>query len=139
MIDRLVCADGGNPDPSSTHGKDPERAKKLELDGWPYPRHLSGRAFAIAVHGDAAGVDAVRDGLSNWLSDMELVGAGNLSQLGAYIGYLRPYATSHDDLDVDTAFQEEVRNAARSLVVAVRKLRRGEEPADAHLREPRPK
>jgi multimeric flavodoxin WrbA len=22
MIDRLVCADGGNPDPSSTSGKD---------------------------------------------------------------------------------------------------------------------
>jgi hypothetical protein len=24
MIDRLVCADGGNPDPSSTHGKKPD-------------------------------------------------------------------------------------------------------------------
>ena len=23
MIDRLVCADGGNPDPTTTHGKDP--------------------------------------------------------------------------------------------------------------------
>ncbi|MGC2812913.1 MAG: flavodoxin family protein, partial [Bradyrhizobium sp.] len=30
MIDRLVCADGGNPDPSSTHGKKPEEAKALE-------------------------------------------------------------------------------------------------------------
>jgi len=27
MIDRLVCADGGNPDPTSTHGKTPEEAK----------------------------------------------------------------------------------------------------------------
>jgi multimeric flavodoxin WrbA len=35
MIDRLVCADGGNPDPTSTGGKDPERAKALELQGWP--------------------------------------------------------------------------------------------------------
>jgi multimeric flavodoxin WrbA len=26
MIDRLVCADGGNPDYTSTHGKDPEKA-----------------------------------------------------------------------------------------------------------------
>jgi multimeric flavodoxin WrbA len=33
MIDRLVCADGGNPDPSSTGGKDAERAKAIELDG----------------------------------------------------------------------------------------------------------
>ena len=28
MIDRLVCADGGNPDPTSTHGKE-----AAELDG----------------------------------------------------------------------------------------------------------
>ena len=27
MIDRLVCADGGNPDPTSTHGKKAEQAK----------------------------------------------------------------------------------------------------------------
>ena len=31
MIDRLVCADGGNPDPTSTHGKDPVKAKAIEL------------------------------------------------------------------------------------------------------------
>src|SRR6266516_5327517 len=45
MIDRLVCADGGNPDPSSTHGKKPDEAKALELKGWLYPRHLAGAAF----------------------------------------------------------------------------------------------
>ena len=31
MIDRLVCADGGNPDPTTTHGKNAEEAKALEL------------------------------------------------------------------------------------------------------------
>jgi multimeric flavodoxin WrbA len=140
MIDRLVCADGGNPDPSSTGGKDPERAKKLELDGWHYPRHLSGRVFSVVVHGDAAGVDALRQALTSWLRDMDLIEAGNKSQLGAYVGYLQPYATSHDDLDRDTALQEEVRNAARSLVAAVRQLRRGElKPPDAGLRAPRQK
>jgi multimeric flavodoxin WrbA len=140
MIDRLVCADGGNPDPTSTHGKDAERAKKLELDGWPYPRHLSGRLFSVGVHGDAAGVDGLRNVLANWLTDMELIDAGNMSQLGAYVGYMRPYATSHDDLDKDTAFQEEVRNAARSLIVAVKRLRQGElKPPDAGLRAPRQK
>jgi hypothetical protein len=36
MIDRLVCADGGNPDPTTTHGKKPEEAKALELQGWGY-------------------------------------------------------------------------------------------------------
>ena len=34
MMDRLVCADGGNPDPTSTHGKTPAEAKRLELQGW---------------------------------------------------------------------------------------------------------
>ena len=58
MIDRLVCADGGNPDPTSTHGKKPE-AKALELKGWPYPKHLAGRVYGLVVHGDVAGIEGV--------------------------------------------------------------------------------
>jgi hypothetical protein len=54
MIDRPVCADGGNPDPTLTGGKNPERAKEVELKGWHYPRHLAGRLFSVVVHGDAA-------------------------------------------------------------------------------------
>jgi len=74
------------------------------------------------------------------LSRFFLVVAGNMSQLGAYVGYMRPYATSHNDLDKDTAFQEEVRNAARSLVAAFKQLRRGKlNPTDAGLRAPRQK
>ncbi len=45
MIDRLVCADGGNPDPTSTSGKDPQKAKDIEMKGWDYTRHLAGRLF----------------------------------------------------------------------------------------------
>jgi multimeric flavodoxin WrbA len=41
MMDRLVCADGGNPDPTRTHGKDAQIAKEIELAGWDYPRHLA--------------------------------------------------------------------------------------------------
>jgi multimeric flavodoxin WrbA len=140
MIDRLVCADGGNPDPTSTGGKDPERAKQLELAGWPYPRHLAGRTFAVVVHGDAAGVGTLQRGLTDWLQDIGLVPAGHKSQLGRYIGYMGPYATSHDQLDKDEGAQEEVRNAARALVQSVKLLRRGElDQPDAGLREPRPK
>src|SRR5215207_9832826 len=140
MIDRLVCADGGNPDPSSTQGKDPERAKALELAGWPYPRHLAGRVFSVVVHGDANGVETLRRIHVDWLTDIGLIPAGYKAELGAYIGYMRPYATSHDDLDQDADVQEEVRNAARALVEAVRLLRRGElKQPDARLREPRPK
>jgi multimeric flavodoxin WrbA len=140
MIDRLVCADGGNPDPSSTRGKDAKRAKALELQGWPYPRHLAGRVFSIIAHGDADGAHPLHDMLANWLESMGLIAAGAASQLGTYIGYMRPYATSHDDLDQDSAVQEEVRNAARALVEAVGMLRRGElkQPGEK-LREPRPK
>jgi multimeric flavodoxin WrbA len=75
MMDRLVCADGGNPDPTSTHGKKPEEAKALELAGWSYPRHLAGRLFAIVVHGDAAGAETLRRSLTDWLVDMKLVPA----------------------------------------------------------------
>ena len=75
MIDRLVCADGGNPDPTTTRGKNPEKAKALELSGWSYPRHLAGRLFAVAVHGDAEGAETLRRSLNDWLTDMELVPA----------------------------------------------------------------
>jgi multimeric flavodoxin WrbA len=125
MIDRLVCADGGNPDPTSTHGKDPAKAKALELDGWPYPRHLAGRVFSIVVHGDAAGTETLRRILSDWLRDIGLIASGSLSVIDRYVGYLAPYATSHADLDADTAFQEDVRTAARALVQAVKDRRAG--------------
>jgi multimeric flavodoxin WrbA len=140
MIDRLVCADGGNPDPTSTQGKDPSRAKAIENAGWSYPRHLAGRVFSLVVHGDAVGVEAVANGLHGWLTDMGLIEAGHQSQLGRYIGYMQPYATSHEALDEDQAIQDETANAARALVAAVRMMRRGEmKPPDRGLREPRPK
>jgi multimeric flavodoxin WrbA len=45
MMDRLVCADGGNPDPTLTHGKHADEAKAIEMEGWDYPKHLDGRVF----------------------------------------------------------------------------------------------
>jgi hypothetical protein len=92
------------------------------------------------VHGDAAGAEAVQNALTAWLTDMGLISAGHLSLVGRYVGYMEPYATSHDALDRDDAFQEETRNAARSLVEAVKLMRRGElKQPDAKLREPRSK
>jgi multimeric flavodoxin WrbA len=140
MIDRLVCADGGNPDPTLTGGKDPQRAKEVELKGWHYPRHLAGRVFSVVVHGDAAGVETLRRSLTDWLTDMGLVPAGRAALVDGYVGYYKPYANSHEELDDDKEFQDEVRNAARTLVSAVRLLRRGElKQPDKALREPRPK
>jgi multimeric flavodoxin WrbA len=140
MIDRLVCADGGNPDPTSTGGKNPAKAKAIELGGWSYPRHLADRLFAVVVHGDAAGTENLRRSLTDWLTDMELIPASPSAQMDRYIGYYEPYATSHDALDADAAVQDEVRNSARALVEAVRLTRAGQFPrADRNLREPRPK
>ncbi|HEX3486980.1 MAG TPA: flavodoxin family protein, partial [Micropepsaceae bacterium] len=85
MMDRMVCADGGNPDPTSTHGKKPEEAKALELAGWPYPKHLAGRVYGVAAHGDVSGVQAVRDALCDWLDWNGLIDAGTQAQLGRYI------------------------------------------------------
>jgi hypothetical protein len=70
---------------------------------------------------------------------MALVPAGAAANFDRYVGYYEPYATSHDALDRDTALFEEVRNAARSLVNAVRMIRRGRREPDAQLRAPRPK
>lgn len=138
MIDRLVCADGGNPDPTRTDGKDAKKAKAIELQGWDYPRHLKGRAFSIVVHGDAAGAESLRRNLHDWLCDMELVPAGASGSIDRYIGYYEPYATSHETLDEDEAIQQEVRNAAHALLTTVERLRAGELRED-NLPNPRPK
>jgi multimeric flavodoxin WrbA len=140
MMDRLVCADGGNPDPTSTHGKKPDEAKALEMRGWDYPKHLAGRTYGVVVHGDAAGAGSVRRALCDWLDSMGLIDAGALAQLDRYIGYYEPYATSHDALDRDSHVQEEVRNVARAVANAVARLRAGELAApDRGLKQPRPK
>jgi multimeric flavodoxin WrbA len=140
MIDRLVCADGGNPDPTTTHGKKASEAKALEMKGWDYPKHLAGRTYGVVVHGDVAGIEGVRRALCDWLDWMGLIDAGRRARLDRYIGYFQPYALSHDVLDADTAVQEEVRNVARSVGGAVRELRAGKLAApDRSLRDPRPK
>jgi multimeric flavodoxin WrbA len=139
MMDRLVCADGGNPDPTTTQGKNAEQAKQMELRGWSYPRHLAGRAFGVVVHGDAEGADTLRRSLVDWFSDMKMIQSGAAAVLDRYIGYYEPYATSHEALDRDTSVQDEVRNVAISVARQVRHLRQGHDEPDATLQEPRPK
>jgi multimeric flavodoxin WrbA len=140
MIDRLVCADGGNPDPTTTHGKNPGMAKAIELAGWPYPKHLAGRAFSVVVHADAAGAENLRRILVDWMTDMEMIPAGPVAGIDRFIGYYEPYATSHDDLDKDVDTQHEVKNTAMELVEMVRQIRSGKyQRPDVKLEEPRKK
>ncbi len=122
-----------------TQGKDAAAAKELELAGWDYPKHLAGRAFAVVAHGDASGPENLRRILADWLTDGGLVQAGPSAVLDTFIGYYQPYATSHQALDRDEGFQEEVRNAARALVKQVQMMRAGRREPDEELEEPRKK
>ena len=140
MIDRLVCADGGNPDPTSTSGKKVDKAKELEMAGWDYPQHLAGRAYGLIVHGDVAGIEDSRRGLSDWLDWMGFIDAGVQARLDRYIGYYAPYATSHEALDEDKSVQEEARNVARAVAKTVVELRAGRlQAVQPNLSRPRPK
>ena len=66
IFDRLVCADGGNPGPTTTHGRKPLEAKALELKGWDYPKHLSGCTSGVVVHCDVAGIKGTHRALCDW-------------------------------------------------------------------------
>jgi hypothetical protein len=63
-----------------------------------------------------------------------------MSRLDRFIGYYKPYATSHLELDRDEEVQEEVRNVARAVASAVAELRAGRlSRPDAKLERPRAK
>ena len=82
----------------------------------------------------------MRRALCDWMGSMHMESAGASATLDRYIGYCKPYATSHEELDRDVAVQEEVRNVARALCEAVEARRAGRmiQPGE-HLTEPRPK
>jgi hypothetical protein len=86
------------------------------------------------------GAETLRRSLADWLTDMKLISAGAMAESDGYIGYMKPYAVSHEELDDDKAFQEEVLNVARALGAAVELARAGglEDPAKG-LSEPNPK
>ena len=71
---------------------------------------------------------------------MHMISAGRFGELDGYVGYMEPYATSHQALDDDGDFQSEVSNAARALGTAVQLARSGRlQSPDVGLREPNPK
>jgi len=91
------------------------------------------------VHGDAAGTEALRRSLVDWLHEMGLVQAGSAAVLDRLVGYYEPYATSHDTYDGEHALQQEVRNVAQALVTHVERRRQGIREAMEGLPDPRPK
>ena len=98
------------------------------------------RIFGVVAHGDAVGAETVRRSLSDWLTDMSLISAGRFAEADGYVGYMQPYATSHEAFDEDTDFQREVRNAAHALGTAVKLALAGKfESAERGLTNPNPK
>jgi hypothetical protein len=101
---------------------------------------LKDRLFSVVVHGDTKGAETLRRSLMDWATDMELISAGARAEVDGYIGYYEPYATSHEALDKDPAYQQDVRNAALTLCEAVTAARTGKlAEAGTTLRDPRPK
>ena len=90
------------PDARPT-ARTPTRPRSLELAGWPYPKHLAGRAFAVVVHGDVAGAETCAARCrTGWRLDWG--SPARTAEVDRYIGYYEPYATSHDALDRDLGF-----------------------------------
>jgi multimeric flavodoxin WrbA len=137
MMDRLVCADRGHSDPTTTAGRDPVKAKALEMQGGPYPRHLAGRVFSLIVHGDVEGASDLRRALHDWLTAMELVPAGAEAMVDRSIGYIEENATTHEALDHDTAFRQEASNAAAVLMMSVADMRTVRKRPGEGMRLPR--
>ena len=79
----------------------------------------------MVVHGEAVGAETLRRSLSDWLTDMTMISGGSLTEVDGYVGYEEAYAISHQALDKDGAFQEEVSNVARALGKAVMLPRAG--------------
>ena len=116
MIDRLVCADGGNPDPDHDARQGPGEGEGARARGLAVPapsrrpRVRGGRARRFAgPRGSAAQPRAVAHRHRH-------EPGRRLGRLRYAIGYYEPYATSHDKLDASPEIFVEVENAARSLV-----------------------
>jgi hypothetical protein len=77
MIDRLVCADGRNPGPTSTHSKNAEEAKALEIKGWPHAA-LAGPLLRRCRPRRCRRRRSAQHALTSWAADMGLVPAGRM-------------------------------------------------------------
>ena len=140
LMDRLVCADGGNPDPTRTHGKDAAAAKRIELAGWEYPRASEGAAVRVR------GAWGCRGGRRRPARHLRLARVARIDRGGPCRDPQSLHrllaALRHEPRRTGCrwAVQGEVRNAACSLLEAVRDLRQGKRSeAGAQLKAPRGK
>ena len=91
------------------------------------------------MHGDAEGVIEVKRALFDWLTSMDRESVGATAELSRYLGYWKPYATSHEGLDRDLSLQDEVKVAAQTLAAVKAKRAGSAKSAAAKIRMPRQK
>ena len=117
-----------------------EFSERFEIKGRDHPQHLAGRACGLMVHGDVGGIEGSRRSLSAWLDGMGLIDSGQPALLDRFIGYCEPYATSRECLDRDLPVQQEARDIARAVALAVKEPRKGSLAAvQPQVQRPRPK
>ena len=120
------------PDPHPRQGRQAGQGRSSST-GWDYPRHLAGRLFSVVVHGDVEGAENVRRSLVR-LAALHAPGArpgrSPSSTATSATGSPTPPATRRSIADL--AIQEEVRNAARTLVEAVQATRAGRQVSADH-------
>ena len=135
MVDRMVCLDGANQDPRTTLSddkesvKDVKKAKALERgpnvggkSKWDYKggKSMAGRLFTSFIHGDADGIDNVEHAVSE---TFKWFGLQEVQSNGEYIGYYKPYADSHKELDKADAAWASIELQSKALLKAVKEAR----------------
>jgi len=122
LLDRLVCADGGNPDPDITGFKNKEACKELERSGkYPIVKHLGGRSVGFFVHGDYGGQSTVLNSLVLTFSAMGFEIAGPTSVSEYMIAPESGYYADNLKVLADSKAMENIQERVHRMAVAVLK------------------
>jgi len=145
MVDRMVCLDGANWDPTTTLSddgstvKDVPKAKALERgpkpggkSRWDYlsSKVMAGRVFSVFVHGDSSGADLVLASLQEtmkWFGMHEVPGSDN------YIAYGQTYSDAQAKLDKDKSAWAQIEMQAKALSQAVKRAKKENMPTPPML------
>lgn len=135
MIHRLVCADGGNPNPDTIKWKTRDLSRELELSGdYVFTKHLAGRSIGFIVHGDVAGESLVLSALKltfEWMG-FEVAGPHANGEF-RIVPEDGSYANNQDAIDHNKnpamdCISQEIDTVVDSVVMKAKMLRKDYEP-----------
>lgn len=139
LIDRMICLDGANPDPSTTLSpdgsvKNVEKAKTLERgrkkggkSKWDYNSNkaMAGKIFSVFAHGDSEGPELVQHAVSETFLWFGMIEAQSWND---YIGYMTTYSDSHDELTKDKDTWQAVAFLSEQLAKATKEAHKNGMP-----------